>query len=464
MFLKQWLESTNGCIRLNTASDGAAKNYDSLITQYCGMYQDESTGGMDDALKRMIEYDSEFVLGLAFELQLRHMGFLYSTRTDHSLSMLYDNFEKLVKRKSDSMTEHESLHADVVKLWSTGKIHEATQVLERIVTLYPEDVAALKMCQDLYFALGPTPRMRNSLAYSTSVISDKNPLKGYVHGLYSFALEESHMYEQSQQEALKALNLIPNDTWAIHNYAHCLEMQGNYEEGLKWMDDKKCDWSPCQILASHQHWHTALFMINSYNFDDAIDLLDTEILPRSEQDFTSLDLHNSISMIYRMELVDLFNRRGKNSDEKNRWQRLYEHCKPHRRDHLLGFNDAHFMMSFLGAGDLDLAREFINSIDESSELIEGQTVVKPLLEAMYQFKKGSYDQAVDLLAPIRFEISKIGGSHAQRDVFEQLLLVAALKSEKPANRKLGERMIIERESFHGRKLPQTDLLAAQKSY
>lgn len=420
----------------------------------------------------MIEADPTFVLGQALDLELNLMGALSSPRLDSDLNKAIKRLNDLTKAK-DYVSEQEKLHVDVVNYWAKSDLKSATQTLERLATLYPEDVAALKMNQDTYFMLGTALQMRNSLASSLATMSSKNPLIGYVHGMFAFALEESNMYPQAEKEAELAIGLIPFDTWAIHNYAHCLEMQARHTEGLKWMNDKKSDWEVCQTLACHQYWHTALFHINNDNFDEAVHLLDQEVLTRCKDRSTSLDLHDAASMLYRMELVDLFEKVPGNGEKQSsesikrdqshkRWSNVYEMCKPHKLDHLLGFNDAHYMMSYLGMDDLQTARELIDTIDDVPSLNEGQTVVKPLLEAMYEYKCGHFDKCVDLLEPIRFDIIKIGGSHAQRDIFEQLLLVASLKSPNESHQKLGQRMILERETMHGgRRVRQTELLAKQ---
>lgn len=455
---------------MNTSSDVAAKEYDSILTQLCGWYEDETSGGIEGATKRMLDADPTFILGHALHLELNLMGALTSPRLDLNLSNSIVHLNNLIKAKpSKDVSEQERLHVDVVNYWSNSQLKQATLALERLSTLYPEDVSALKMNQDTYFMLGTALQMRNSLASSLATMNKKNPLKGYVHGMFSFALEESNMYPLAEMEALEAIKLIPNDTWAIHNYAHCLEMQAKHYDGLKWMKDKKPDWLPCQTLACHQYWHTALFNINNDNLSDAIYILDQEVLTRCKDRSTSLDLHDAASMLYRMELVDLFglvetsfDANKKKDQKRKRWSNVYEMCKPHKRDHLLGFNDAHFIMAFLGMEDSKTARELIDTIDETPSLNEAQTVVKPLLEAMYEFHCGHYDKCVQLLEPIRFDIIRIGGSHAQRDVFEQLLLVAALKSPVELHQKLGQRMILERETMHGgKRVRQTQLLANQ---
>jgi hypothetical protein len=43
------------------------------------------------------------------------------------------------------------------------------------------------------------------------------------------------------------------------------------------------------------------------------------------------------------------------------------------------------------------------------------------------FHRGAYDQAVALLQPVRFDLWRIGGSHAQRDIVDWTLTEAAVR-------------------------------------
>ena len=49
---------------------------------------------------------------------------------------------------------------------------------------------------------------------------------------------------------------------------------------------------------------------------------------------------------------------------------------------------------------------------------------------MIAYEAGDYDKATDLFWPLRNEISAIGGSHAQRDLFAQIMCDAAVHSSK----------------------------------
>jgi hypothetical protein len=52
----------------------------------------------------------------------------------------------------------------------------------------------------------------------------------------------------------------------------------------------------------------------------------------------------------------------------------------------------------------------------------------PLIHALRAFRCGNFARTVDLLVPIRGHIKEIGGSNAQRDLFTQALVIAALRS------------------------------------
>ena len=66
----------------------------------------------------------------------------------------------------------------------------------------------------------------------------------------------------------------------------------------------------------------------------------------------------------------------------------------------------------------------------------------PLCRAIVAARKGEYGSVVDLLAPVRYQVYRIGGSHAQRDLFAQLLVHATIADGRHnlARALIGERM------------------------
>jgi hypothetical protein len=83
-----------------------------------------------------------------------------------------------------------------------------------------------------------------------------------------------------------------------------------------------------------------------------------------------------------------------------------------------------------------------------------------LAEAILAYRRGDFGRCVDHLAPIRRQLVRIGGSHAQRDLFAQMLIDAALRCGRAplARSLLDERLALRPANHWGRK--RLDLLAS----
>jgi hypothetical protein len=89
-------------------------------------------------------------------------------------------------------------------------------------------------------------------------------------------------------------------------------------------------------------------------------------------------------------------------------------------------------MAELRSGQEILAERRLHCMRETaSSSAEGAACYRevgiPLVEGLMAFHRGAYDQAVALLQPARFDLSRIGGSHAQRDIIDWTLTEAAVR-------------------------------------
>lgn len=83
-----------------------------------------------------------------------------------------------------------------------------------------------------------------------------------------------------------------------------------------------------------------------------------------------------------------------------------------------------------------------------------------ICEAFEQADKGKFDNAVEILKPARYKVVTIGGSNAQRDVFNLFLIHAALNSPKKQHHQLARSLLTERKAKKN-SAPMTDRLMAQ---
>ena len=100
------------------------------------------------------------------------------------------------------------------------------------------------------------------------------------------------------------------------------------------------------------------------------------------------------------------------------------------------FYDGHACFATLLADDRDTHRKLLENVHDYLESQRTgwnkevtQRVGLPLLEGITQYFDRDYSKSVATLAPIMGEVqTKIQGSRAQKDVFRQILLSAAIKS------------------------------------
>lgn len=217
-------------------------------------------------------------------------------------------------------------------------------------------------------------------------------------------------------------------------------MEGRVNEGISHLSSTLSNWETCNLLATHNYWHWALYHIEKGELDVAADIYDTQILTRSFESGSMLDIVDSLSLPYRLHLENptlAENLIGKH------WTSIVKLVEPHLNDHILSFNDAHFMMALCGARKYSEAEELLENSSKAN-YISGHGVNSQLLKSILAYSREQYELCVDTLYPIRYDIVVIGGSDAQRDVFNQLLIAAALKSTKVHHRRLVEQLILER--------------------
>ncbi|KAI1290173.1 Tetratricopeptide repeat protein 38 [Halotydeus destructor] len=434
------LEWLNDGIPLGTQSNEAARLYDAAVSQYVGWYDDANMGGLEATIKKMVEVDPTFVGGRALELGLQVMSTQSTTRLDKQLESNLNHLKQLSERVNVPFREKK--HVEAVLSFAKGDLYGAALSWEDVLLEHPTDIAALNMASTTYFFLGRQFELRDSVArvlpYWTSTAI---PLKSYLHGMYAFGLCETNFYAKAEREALKGLEREPRDGWAAHALAHVYEMEGRADEGIAFMGKTENDWKICNHLASHNYWHWALYHIEKSELDVAGDIFENEVLKRALESKTMFNLVDLTSLQFRMQLENPAVTHRYIGKHRDTVSTLIE---PYLNDHILAFNDAHMMMALVGAKKYSQAEELIeNAIKEPT--ISGKPVVEPLLRGILEYGRGNYSEAVDLLNPIRYEITQIGGSDAQRDIFKQLLICAALKS--PKNGKLVEHLVIERQAY-----------------
>ena len=100
------------------------------------------------------------------------------------------------------------------------------------------------------------------------------------------------------------------------------------------------------------------------------------------------------------------------------------------------FRDAHAALAFAVAGDEVYMGHMIDRLQGLADAgdVLASEVTLPLVQGMNAFAHGAYGEVVRYMEPLCTEprldqLARIGGSHAQREVFEDTMLEAYLRAE-----------------------------------
>jgi hypothetical protein len=110
--------------------------------------------------------------------------------------------------------------------WSGGDLLTAGAHWEAILLDYPTDILALRLQHFATFWTGNSVALRDGMARALPAWDERTPGYSYVLGMYAFGLEEAGEYAMAEARGKHAVELNPDDLWAIHAVAHVLEMQG----------------------------------------------------------------------------------------------------------------------------------------------------------------------------------------------------------------------------------------------
>ncbi|MBT7760278.1 MAG: hypothetical protein HN732_23305 [Rhodospirillaceae bacterium] len=244
----------------------------------------------------------------------------------------------------------------------------------------------------------------------------------------AFANEEAGHYEPAERHGRDAVEIDPTDCWGTHAVAHVHAMQGRVDDGVAWLEGLNGNWGEANQIAHHLWWHLCIMLLEQGAYDRALSMVTSKIRnPDSPlvkaMPGAPIDLQNVASLLMRLQLRGV--------DLGDHWNILAEICAGRVDDHGSPFSAAHDMLVLTGSGQFDLADRLLKNMRTFAATGDGSLVTAyraagiPLCEGVLAYRRGEYERAIALISPIRHDLHLIGGSHAQRDLFYQIMLDAA---------------------------------------
>lgn len=313
----------------------------------------------------------------------------------------------------------EKANASVLGAWVAGDIPQVLRLCEEIATTHPSDLVIIKIAQYHLFNLGDATGMLRLALAALPQMQDQP----YVHGMIAFGYEQCHLMEDAEASARRALQIEPADPWAHHALAHVMLTQGRVEEGIAFLESVAPTWAELNsFMHTHNWWHLALFYISRDRKQDVLAAYDAHVWAREKG--YSQDQVGAISLLARMEFAGI--------DVAHRWAEVAERVAARGPDTVAPFLTLQYLYA-LARADLPEAKAMLAAIQTraqtpSHDLIAWAEVTLPAAHGIIAHAAGHYTQAARDLGRALPRLAEIGGSHAQRDLFEQIYLDALVKA------------------------------------
>jgi hypothetical protein len=406
-------------LNLTTDSAAASRAFDHAVAGYIGYRADAG-----QRLVPLLAADPEFALAHCLKGYLTMLSYKQA-----NVPLATDSLRE-AQRWSGTATAREQAHIAALAAWIDGEPNYASTIWQQILADHPRDALAFRLAHFTDFWLGRPDRMLTSVRAVEPAWSADLPHYGTLLACRCFAHEECGHYTEAEAAGRAAIAHDPTDVWAAHGVAHVMEMQGRRTEGIAWINGLRGNWDGASNLRHHLWWHAAMFHLERAETDTVLALYDAEFrdlaapLTQANPDLY-IDAQNAASMLARLQLHGV--------DVGNRWNELADKAEARIGDTLSTFTLPHWMMALAATGRTEAAHRMLAALRDAAQAGTSHaalvgTVALPLCEAVLAYGQGQPGRAVALMRPVLGEMSRLGGSHAQQDVLEQLYLHAAMQA------------------------------------
>lgn len=329
-------------------------------------------------------------------------------------------FIEAAERAAPKATVREQLITQAIRAWVDGDVPACITLCETILDDYPRDMVALKLAQYHTFNSGDFASMLR-VALKTMPAADDIP---YAHGMVSFGYEECHLLDDAAASARRAMDIQRAEPWAHHTLAHVYLTRGQTNEGIAFLESVADTWDGLNsFIHSHLWWHMALFYISAGRPDDVLQAYDTHVWGLAKD--YSQDQVGAASLLARMEFAGI--------DVGARWGDVADYVAKRGADTVSPFLTLQYLYA-LGRAKRPEGEALLDAIEaraKDTAQHDHKTWEDVALWAAHGIAAHAaedWDDAIRFLGKALPRLAECGGSHAQRDLFEQIHLDALIQS------------------------------------
>jgi len=391
---------------MSTSSAGAAEHYQD------GMDRLLSYGfGADRAFAASVTADEGFALAHAgAALFALFQGDAATART------AVDRARRLVA----GATRREQQHVEALSAIAGGETARGLGLIEEHVKEFPRDALLVNQAASAIGLGGRADREQFRVGFVERLAAAYGD-DWWFQSALAFGYLEVGRYAESRRLSERSLEQYPGNANASHNIAHiCYETVDN-EGGIALLSDWLTSYDRRAPFHCHLAWHLGLFELQCGRPERALEIYERDIAASPNPRLAMID---GAALLWRFGLYDC--QKGPLP-----WRRLADLATRVTRPGFI-FGDVHAALAYASVGDdaaLSSLIAGLRAVDAKGHPIAG-TVGLPLVQGIAAYVTGDYAGALAHFEPVESQMHRVGGSHAQWEIFEETMVVCRLRLQR----------------------------------
>jgi tetratricopeptide (TPR) repeat protein len=397
---------------LSTTSKSAADAYRAGVDLMLSAWP-----GAIDKLSEAIKADPDFALAHAA------LARLYAMRADPQSAR--DAIAKARAAVDQRGTDREKSHVATLELAVTGQAQRALETTLTHVATWPRDAIILSLplgAFGLFAFSGMRDHDQARVDLCESVASHYADDDWWFLTYRGWSQTENGDVTRGLAFSERGFALRRANANGAHAVAHGLFETGAMDDAEKLMGAWLPTYDRAGVLHGHLSWHEALSALDRGDAPRAVKIYDTYIAPTVSPGAPINIVTDAISFLWRLDAY------GYNAP-KSLWDDAKAYADAKFPNAGQSFVDAHMGLLQAATGDIGAAEKRLDALAalvRDNRLAAGP-VVPQLTTAALAFARGDFAACVQTLEPITSDIARIGGSGAQRQIFEDMLLLALMR-------------------------------------
>ena len=317
-------------------------------------------------------------------------------------------------------SRRERQHVEALGALIGGETERGLALVDEHVAEFPRDALLVNQAGSAIGFAGGADREERRAAFLERLA----PAYGadwWFQSALAFTYHEVDRFEESRRLSERSLQQYPGNANASHNIAHICFETVDTDGGAAFLEEWLAGYDARASFHCHLAWHQAMFELQRGRHTRALEVFHRDIVGAVNPRLAMID---GSALLWRFRLAG-------QPAEPEAWRRLADLAGRVSRPGFV-FGEVHAALAYAACGDhAALAKlcDGLRALGEQGHPIAG-SVALPVAQGIAAVAAGDHAAALAHLEPVEAEFHRIGGSHAQWEIFEETMVACYFALER----------------------------------